>query len=58
MTPSYIIRFVGEGGAARRPAADYIGKQVSADCSSKQNEQWKERPSLFNLLYYYKVTWA
>ena len=30
MTPSYILRVVWEGGAARRPSADYSSKQKSA----------------------------
>ena len=37
MTPSNIFRIVWEGGAARRPWADYRDKQESADYSSKQN---------------------
>ena len=37
MTPSYILRVVGEGGAARRLSADYSGQQESADYRSKQN---------------------
>ena len=50
MSSSYILRVVGEGGAARRPAADYSGKQESTDYSSNRIEEVGE-PFLFNPLY-------
>ena len=58
MTPSYIRRVVGEGGAACRPSSECSGKQESADYSSKQNSWKRGRLSLFNPLYKYILTWA
>ena len=45
----------GGGGAARRPTADYSGKQESADDSRIVEVGG---PFLFNPLSYYKPTWA
>ena len=50
MTPSYILRIVGEGGAACRPAADY--KTTIVVSRIMEIEAVSLQP-----LFHYKVIW-